>query len=592
MNLLNRHIHIQRVVLMILLFSMRVIVAYSIPVDLFEFSKEPFSPEANDIYRQKDTTDNILFAQKININFSAIYKEDSIQISLDGEQIVVRKINTVTEVYSNYSYHAYESEKAEISLSILKDNINGIIISDFGTFFIETWGKDYVLVRRIDIPILDSDISLKEYSDSTRWLDTTLNINRSITNVIRVAVLYTNKALYNYNNNTISFLNAVNADIKNANQSLINSNINARLELAYVGKTNDVEGSFTYEQILDKFRDTNDGYMDEIHTLRNLYNADICIAYVDTSSIYCGMSTTISTSDYAFAVIGAHNMCSGVYSLTHEIGHILGCGHDLSAPSNSSYYAEFGHGYVHYVPGAPSSSWRTVMAYSTCCNNNSYCKLIKYWSDPTMTYHGNVLGTDSCNNKLVWLLRGPIVSAFYSNPQNILAWSLYVPNDMLYSNLQAEHNAYLLSDYTLGAGKTVDVVAHDTIRLLPNTHIVAGADFHASIYPHTRTNLSIGKMQKTTRQLFRSQNNEEVTISPNPAYDILNINIELNSSKGAYIRMTILNSLGQIYDTTPLQYVNDTHWTYTLSVQHLPSGVYFIETTINQQTFINKLIVQ
>jgi hypothetical protein len=162
--------------------------------------------------------------------------------------------------------------------------------------------------------------------------------------------------------------------VDETNTSYANSGINinmVRVNTAAV--TYNETGTFSTH--ISRLQGTTDGYMDNVHTLRNTYGADIVLLVVNDSEA-CGIAAAIkATASSAFAV--AHYSCiTGYYSF----------GHELYVDSSTSPYA-YGHGYI------PSTkNWRTVMAYGNNCNN---CTRIQWWSNPLKTYPatGQVMGT-------------------------------------------------------------------------------------------------------------------------------------------------------------------------------------------------------
>ncbi|NEL41851.1 MAG: peptidase, partial [Xanthomonas perforans] len=105
---------------------------------------------------------------------------------------------------------------------------------------------------------------------------------------IRVLVVATNQAVTAYGGNMQSLVQLAVAE---ANQGYINSNVGITLQLARYETTSYSEtGNFTTD--LQRFRVTNDGYMDSIHTSRNTYTADVGVIVLDNSS-YCGLASGI-----------------------------------------------------------------------------------------------------------------------------------------------------------------------------------------------------------------------------------------------------------------------------------------------------------
>jgi hypothetical protein len=138
-----------------------------------------------------------------------------------------------------------------------------------------------------------------------------------------------------------------------------------------------------------------DGYMDNVHTLRNTYKADLVSLFVANGGAYCGMAyimTTVATTfaSNAFSVVDK-DCATGYYSFGHEMGHNMGARHDryVDGTDNSPY--KYNHGY-YYSPG----KWRTVMAYNDGCSAAGVsCTRIAYWSNPNKFYNGVAMGVSS-----------------------------------------------------------------------------------------------------------------------------------------------------------------------------------------------------
>ena len=81
-----------------------------------------------------------------------------------------------------------------------------------------------------------------------------------------------------------------------------------------------------------RFADKGDGYMEEVHALRDKYKADVAVLFVH-DPMGCGLATRVAAeADEAFAVVH-HECATSMYSLAHEIGHIIGARHDYALDS-------------------------------------------------------------------------------------------------------------------------------------------------------------------------------------------------------------------------------------------------------------------
>ena len=72
-----------------------------------------------------------------------------------------------------------------------------------------------------------------------------------------------------------------------ANDTSSNSNVRHFYRLVYAGGTN-YNGSNDFSLDLQRFRITNDGHMDSVHTLRTQYGADMMVLIAERDPQYCG----------------------------------------------------------------------------------------------------------------------------------------------------------------------------------------------------------------------------------------------------------------------------------------------------------------
>ncbi|MCM1034826.1 MAG: T9SS type A sorting domain-containing protein [Paludibacter sp.] len=104
-------------------------------------------------------------------------------------------------------------------------------------------------------------------------------------NVINLLILYTSAVKTEWENNVKDIFNLVVKGIYDANISFINSNIAAKVQLVYLGKTNYNESNSSFKQDNDRLAENGDGYLDEVKVLRERYSADICILLVDDDDL-------------------------------------------------------------------------------------------------------------------------------------------------------------------------------------------------------------------------------------------------------------------------------------------------------------------
>src|SRR5262245_18391240 len=121
---------------------------------------------------------------------------------------------------------------------------------------------------------------------------------------IDVIVAYTRKAASSYSDVKREL---VDLSIEEANNSFRMSNLgNIKLRLVHSYQTDYVEQGAHFDHVW-RFADKGDGYMDEIHPLRDKYKADVGVLIVDDPQ-GCGLATRIyADAEEAFAVV--HHEC-------------------------------------------------------------------------------------------------------------------------------------------------------------------------------------------------------------------------------------------------------------------------------------------
>ncbi len=197
------------------------------------------------------------------------------------------------------------------------------------------------------------------------------------TATIRVQVAATTDAISSYGGDMRALVDLA---IAETNQGYVNSGVDIKMELANY-RTVDYN-SVGFDTDLKRFRNTNDGFFDDIHASRDTNGADVNMLVIDDGS-FCGLASSIgSTASTAFAAV-YWDCATGNYSFGHEVGHLQSARHDPANDSTNTPYA-YGHGYQN-----PAGKWRTIMAY----NCPGGCPRLNYWSNPGVTYQGDPMGT-------------------------------------------------------------------------------------------------------------------------------------------------------------------------------------------------------
>ena len=215
--------------------------------------------------------------------------------------------------------------------------------------------------------------------------------------VIDVIVAYTPKATSHYMDIKRELIELA---IEEGNESFRRSGLeHLKLRLVYAYQTNYVESGTHFDHVW-RFHD-KDGYMDEIHGLRDKYRADVAVLIVDDAN-GCGLSTRVyAGEDEAFSVV--HHACAAAtYSLAHEIGHLIGARHDLNMDDSKTPFP-YGHGYVN------GTKWRDIMSYKESCGG---CTRLPVWSGPKVMVNGEPAGSADLDNSRVLMEQAGRVAGF------------------------------------------------------------------------------------------------------------------------------------------------------------------------------------
>jgi hypothetical protein len=148
--------------------------------------------------------------------------------------------------------------------------------------------------------------------------------------------------------------------VAETNQAYSNSNMSTRLNLVGVYVTNYGESGDMVTD-LNRLSATSDGFMDDVHFVRNAYGADV-VSLIEDEPQYCGIAYRMvnlsnSFASYAFSVVH-HSCATGYYSFAHEVGHNQGAHHDLANAGGAATIYPYAHGYQD-----PNNRFRTIMAY-------------------------------------------------------------------------------------------------------------------------------------------------------------------------------------------------------------------------------------
>ncbi|MEG3923778.1 DUF4347 domain-containing protein [Microcoleus sp. T3_D1] len=174
-----------------------------------------------------------------------------------------------------------------------------------------------------------------------------------------------------------------------------NSGVNHRIRIVHRQEIDYTE-SGNASTDLNRLRNTSDGFIDEVHQLRNTYSADMVSLFVDSLD-YGGIGYLMTDPSYGFAnsafTVVKRNNAAGSYTFAHELGHNQGAHHNEQNASSAGAYP-YAYG---YRDTTDPITFRTIMSYQTRRPDPPITR-INRWSNPDRTYLGEPTGTSSTDN--------------------------------------------------------------------------------------------------------------------------------------------------------------------------------------------------
>ncbi len=517
----------------------------------------------------------VLSVFPVYIEKDLLFSEDTLfKIELSDDEFNVKKKYINHRDVNSFSFYGINGTNSLI-LSFLDDDIQGTFTTINKVYAIETHGEEYYMVQldhssmrencdNIEqpsyIPALPENDDTQEENADSASIDIQQSGNRTLggSGEIKVLVLYTSAAA----NSVSNIYNTALLAEEESNISFANSEINCKIEIVYIGKTSYIESSSSTTDV-NRFKETNDGYMDEVHTLRTKYAADICVL-LENISRYCGEAFTIKADvDEAFCVVKAR-CATESHSFIHEIGHLMGCMHDYRCDPRLWPYA-YGHGYVY-----PDGGWRTIMAYDDYCSG---CIRLLYWSNPDVMYGGVSMGTSLYNNNAkVWNYRYEEVGYFENVATNLTITSSTIPGSLNYGFVEAASNVETNGNVTLNSGQSFTIKAGNEIVFSDGFEASAGSELNAYIFQQSATIYATAPTPPSievapVRRIDTTEIINTAVVYPNPTMDELNIRINGEEQPSKIVIMDIAGR--------PIMKLDNP--TDVINISQVSAGIYFID---------------
>lgn len=178
-------------------------------------------------------------------------------------------------------------------------------------------------------------------------------------------------------------LATIESHVAYTNAAYERSGVHHRIRLVHAGEIDYVEsGSILTD--LDRLRAPGDGFLDDVHDMRDAWGADL-VSLISTSA-GAGVAYRMFVLDESFAAdaFSVLNAASGGLVFAHETGHNMGCAHNNGDPGPTIFCYSYGY-------RLPDDEFDTIMS-------NPPGEHLDYFSSPDLEFEGEPLGVtgDGC----------------------------------------------------------------------------------------------------------------------------------------------------------------------------------------------------
>lgn len=531
----------------------------------------------------------------ITIN-NYLFEENKITMLLPDSRTITIKKNQIADRNNNMQswYGGDESLMYSASFVIHNSQVTGLIYAENSIYQIYPIGDGLHLIYKSKPENYPNDESEEGYKamikngiesslqsqihfdqESNQFIEPNQSVFPDCK--VRVFVGYTQQCADNLADVPAYIQSCIDA----TNLAYSNSQVSFQCELARSSLLNYNE-TYIADTDLVKFRNPSDGIMDNAPTLRNYYDADLCILIIDTMiNSLCGLASMVGISSYnnAYCVV-ARGCAIGNLSFPHELGHLYGCRHDTYVDNTNTPYA-YGHGYV-YTTGF----WRTIMAYNDRCSDFGFnCTRLQYFSNPAVNYNGQAMGTVATNDN---------ESALETSVSAVAALEPYInsksiPYEVVWENedgdLMGATSVENSDVYLLLPNANMQWRAGSYIDLKTDFWALEGCTFSANI--ESCTSLKLEENNPEIMQLKSSASG--VQVYPNPFTESTQLYFNLN--KPSVVNVYLTGILGEQLNSVIHNVVYDKGaYKIIVDAKHLAAGIYFLVIERGNEKSIKKII--
>ncbi|MEM9052613.1 MAG: zinc-dependent metalloprotease, partial [Bacteroidota bacterium] len=349
---------------------------------------------------------------------------------------------------------------------------------------------------------------------------------------------------------------------------------------------------------LTRWRLPNDGFMDEVHSNRTLFDADMCALLINDSG---GLARISLDYNQTFSVTGADNF--NIFTFHHELGHNMLCLHDLintDQPGTAPYA-----GY-----GEPNNScFRTIMAYQEACGSAFGCDRVNVFSRSIGTFNCNGIdyakGGVNNRNRDRLVLSKDVINNHTTVFTNITYGGDY--------NWRNDESVNFVAEETVGYESTTDnrwdMFNGSTGSFRASEEITLGEGFWArtgstfSAYLESCEDITGNAAEDPTFDLIVTNANtnqstakdntkyvHNLSVFPNPFRESTNVIFELDENTHS-VTISVKDLLGkEVIQITHVVELNAGQHVIEVQTADLPNGIYLLTLQAGEEVMVERII--
>lgn len=349
---------IKKIILFITLFCSQLVIGQ----DLFNLSEDKLTIDLNERYTRTISASYVVDPVVVKVvDNKNIEKEQSISFKLNDGVLLSAELSEIENSDNEHYTWAgrptnYKENGEYVILDVAKTGITGVIWYKSKMYEIKPISDIYHVIYQVDQSKVSKDDTYNYFTGNSVIENVTKNV--SVPKTIQyydVLAVYTPAAKFAADPNAMGdptyIESTINIAKTQANIVYYNSIVPVRIGNIYKEEISYTE--ISQEIDVNRLTGTSDGYMDNVHSMRTNYGADVVILF-EVGGTAAGRAKGIWVdAANAFAVVN-HQSAITRYTFVHEIGHLFGGEHEVEFDDWEYDPEPYNHVYTHAKTGLPN----------------------------------------------------------------------------------------------------------------------------------------------------------------------------------------------------------------------------------------------